>query len=100
MAIIAMRLQTHNFLGDVVGYSFCPLLTAEAFAEASGLPLGVVEAQLDRRILPVVRLGKRRMVNVEALRLRAIQQASESGDVEFPSLAYLNGPWNRGGSNL
>lgn len=72
-------LQTHNFLGDVVVHIFCPLLTAEAFAEASGLPLGVVEAQLDRRILPVVRLGKRRMVNVEALRIQALQKAADSG---------------------
>lgn len=48
-----------------------PLLTSEAFAIASGLPVGVVEAQMDRRILPVFRLGKRRMVNMEALREQA-----------------------------
>ncbi len=72
--------QTHNFLGDVVGFLFCPLLTAEAFSEASGMPLGVVQAQMDRRILPVVRLGKRRMVNVEALRQRAL---SDSQSFDF-----------------
>jgi hypothetical protein len=72
VASLSCAAQTHNFLGDVVGFLYCPLMTAEAFAEASGLPLGVVEAQMDRRIIPVVRLGKRRLVSVEALRQRAL----------------------------
>jgi hypothetical protein len=50
---------------------FCPAVTAQVFSDLSGLPLGVVEAQLDRRILPVLRLGKRRLVNLEALRVQA-----------------------------
>lgn len=53
-----------------------PALTAEKFSELSGLPLGVVNAQLDRRILPVLRLGKRRLVNVEALRQLAISKSA------------------------
>ncbi len=53
-----------------------PALTAEKFSELSGLPLGVVKAQLDRRILPVLRLGKRRLVNVEALRQLAASEAA------------------------
>lgn len=56
---------------------FMPVVTAEVFSNQSGLPLGVVEAQMDRRILPVLRLGKRRMVNLEALRAQALQAASE-----------------------
>lgn len=48
-----------------------PLLTAERFADLVGLPIGVVQAQLDRRILPTVRLGKRRFVNMVALRQMA-----------------------------
>lgn len=53
------------------------ILTAQKFAEAVGLPVGVVEAQLDRRILPVFKIGKRRFVNMEALRNRAIAESHE-----------------------
>jgi hypothetical protein len=50
------------------------ILTAEKFAETVGLPVGVVEAQLDRRALPVLKIGKRRFVNMEALRQRALSE--------------------------
>ncbi len=67
---------------------FVPFLTSEAFAKASGLPLGVVEAQMDRRILPVYRLGKRRLVNLEALREQALAAApsrpQRSEDAKVP----------------
>ncbi len=63
---------------DGLDISFSPILTAERFAALVGLPLGVVEAQMDRRILPVLRIGKRRMVNLEALRAQALQAASET----------------------
>lgn len=53
-----------------------PCLTAQKFSELVGLDLGVVEAQMDRRILPVLRLGKRRLVNLEALREQARAAAS------------------------
>ena len=56
-----------------------PACTAEVFSHLSGLPLGVVEAQLDRRILPVLRLGKRRLVNLEALRALALSETQKSG---------------------
>lgn len=58
-----------------------PIMTAEVFSRLSGLPLGVVNAQLDRRILPVLRLGKRRLVNIEALRLIAQSQAKGASNV-------------------
>ena len=45
-----------------------PILSAEKFADAVGLPIGVVEAQLDRRQLPVLKIGKRRFINMELLR--------------------------------
>jgi hypothetical protein len=51
---------------------YMPLLTAQRFSQLCGLELGVVEAQMDRRILPVIRLGKRRFVNLEALREHAL----------------------------
>jgi hypothetical protein len=54
------------------------ILTAEKFAELVGLPVGVVDAQLDRRILPVIKIGKRRFVNLEALRQRAISEGFDS----------------------
>ena len=53
--------------------SLLPILTAEKFAEAVGLPIGVVEAQMDRRLLPVAKIGKRRFVNLEALRLSCLE---------------------------
>ena len=54
------------------------ILTAERFAELVGLPTGVVEAQLDRRTLPTIKFGKRRFVNLEALRERAKSEALAS----------------------
>jgi hypothetical protein len=71
---------------------FCPAVTAQVFSELSGLPLGVVEAQLDRRILPVLRLGKRRLVDLEALRLQsgtsaaARSEARSAADVPLSSV--------------
>jgi hypothetical protein len=65
-------------LEAVLGFLFCPAVTAEKFAELTGLPVGVIDAQLDRRILPVVKLGKRRLVNLEALRLIAQSQAAHT----------------------
>ena len=54
-----------------------PIMSAQKFSELTGLPVGVVNAHMDRRILPVLRLGKRRMVNLEKLR----EMASSSTDV-------------------
>ena len=51
-----------------------PVLSAEKFAELVGLPVGVVKAQMDRRILPCLKIGKRRVVNMEALRKLAEEQ--------------------------
>ena len=54
--------------------SLLPILTAEKFAEAVGLPIGVVEAQLDRRLLPCLRIGKRIFINIEALRQKCLSE--------------------------
>jgi len=48
-----------------------PLMTREAYAAASGLPLGVVEGHIQRGLIPLVRVGKRSLINVEALRIKA-----------------------------
>ncbi|MBU3562659.1 MULTISPECIES: hypothetical protein [unclassified Polynucleobacter] len=45
------------------------IVTAEKYAELVGLPIGVVRGQLDRRQLPVYKVGKRRFINLILLRL-------------------------------
>lgn len=45
------------------------LVTAEKYAELVGLPIGVVRGQLDRRQLPVYKVGKRRFINLVKLRM-------------------------------
>ena len=50
-----------------------PLMTREAYAIASGLPLGVVEGHIQRGLIPLVKVGKRSLVNVEALRIKAAE---------------------------
>jgi len=45
------------------------IVTAEKYAELVGLPIGVVRGQLDRRQLPVYKVGKRRFINLIKLRL-------------------------------
>jgi hypothetical protein len=54
-----------------------PIMTAEVFSHQTGLPIGVVKAQMDRRLLPVLRVGKRRFVNLEVLRQMALAQVSK-----------------------
>ena len=55
--------------------SFVPLMTRAAFALSVGLPLGVLVAQCEKGYWPLVRIGKRVFVNVEAVRLLAAQKA-------------------------
>jgi hypothetical protein len=43
------------------------LMTLEKFADAVGLPPGVVLGHLNRGMLPTVTLGRRRLINVVAL---------------------------------
>lgn len=44
-------------------------MSAEKYAELVGLPIGVVRGQLDRRQLPVYKVGKRRFINLVQLRI-------------------------------
>jgi hypothetical protein len=55
------------------GVSRPPLMTVERFAEWIGLPVGVCEAQADRRYWPIVVIGKRRFINVELVRKQALE---------------------------
>ena len=67
--------QLVSHLESSFSSSYLPILTAERYAQLSGSAIGVVEAQMDRRLLPVFSIGKRRFVNIEALRQRAIAEA-------------------------
>lgn len=54
-----------------------PVMTREAFAQAIGLPLGVLVAQAERGLWPQIKVGKRTLINVEAIRIKAAQRAEE-----------------------
>lgn len=54
-----------------------PVMTREAFAQAIGLPLGVLIAQAERGLWPQIKVGKRTLINVEAIRIKAAQRAEE-----------------------
>lgn len=54
-----------------------PLMTREAFALAVGLPVGVLIAQAERGMWPQISVGKRVLINVEAVRIKAAERAQE-----------------------
>lgn len=55
-----------------------PLVTRERWAAMCGLPIGVVNAQIDRGMWgSPVRIGKYSLVNVEAIRIAAARKADE-----------------------
>lgn len=60
-------------IDHLVTVATAPLMTVERFAELVGLPIGVCEAQADRHLWPIVRIGKRRFINVELVRKQALE---------------------------
>lgn len=54
-----------------------PLMTREAFAQAIGLPLGVLTAQAERGYWPQITVGRRVFINVEVVRMKAAERAAE-----------------------
>lgn len=52
-------------------------MTREAWAQAIGLPIGVLIAQAERGYWPQITIGKRVFINVEAVRLKAAERAAE-----------------------
>ena len=54
-----------------------PLMTVARFAEWIGLPVGVCEAQADRRLWPIVLVGRRRFINVELVLKQALEAESK-----------------------
>lgn len=55
--------------------SYSPLMTREAFAQAVGLPVGVLTAQAERGYWPQITIGRRVFINVEAVRIHAAERA-------------------------
>lgn len=54
-----------------------PLMTLQAFAEASGLTIGTLRAQVYRGYWPTIKIGKKVLINLEAVRLNAISRYNE-----------------------
>lgn len=54
-----------------------PLMTLEAFAQASGLTVGTLRAQVYRGYWPTIKIGKKVLINLEAVRLNAISRYNE-----------------------
>lgn len=50
------------------------LVTKEKFSELSGAPIEVVNGWVEKRYLPVVRIGKRVMINVVVLQQQLGEQ--------------------------
>lgn len=55
-----------------------PVMTVARFADLIGLEVGVCEAQADRKLWPLIHIGKRRFINVEQVRKRALGESSEA----------------------
>jgi hypothetical protein len=50
-----------------------PIMTKERFAELTGLPEGVVQGHINKGILPTLKTGRRRMINVAKITSDCIQ---------------------------
>lgn len=51
-----------------------PLITRERFADAIGLPPGVVVGWCNKGLVPCVSIGKYSLINVELLRKRCLDR--------------------------
>lgn len=58
-------------------YILPPLVTRELYAKTCGLESGVFFAQCERGYWPLVSVGKRVFVNVEAIRIAAAKKAEQ-----------------------
>ncbi|TBW60236.1 hypothetical protein EZV77_19460 [Burkholderia thailandensis] len=64
-------------LADSVVRGLPPLMTREAWSAAIGLPLEVVRFQCHKGYWPCIRVGKYSLINVEAIRAKALERADE-----------------------
>lgn len=58
-------------------YILPPLVTRERYAAACGLELGIFVSQCERGYWPTVTIGRRCLVNVEAIRIAAAKKAEQ-----------------------
>jgi len=54
------------------------VVTKQRFSELTGQDIGVIDAQVDRGLLPSVKVGKHRMVNLARLWVDALNQEVNS----------------------
>lgn len=54
-----------------------PVVTVEKFSVLTGLSIGCISSACDRGFWPVVHIGRRRLINLEALRLQCLAKAQE-----------------------
>lgn len=54
-----------------------PVVTVEKFSAMTGLSIPCIASACDRGFWPVVHIGRRRLINLEALRLQCIAKAQE-----------------------
>jgi hypothetical protein len=56
---------------------YSPVVTREVFAAACGIELGVFVSQCEKGYWPQIHVGRRVLVNLEAIRLAAGKKAEE-----------------------
>ena len=57
-----------------IGQLSAPLISRERFAEALGLPVGVIVGWCNKGLVPCVSIGKYSLVNIELLRKRCLER--------------------------
>lgn len=70
------QLQPAIALPEAMALSI-PVVTVEKFSLLTGLSVPCISSAIDRGFWPVVRVGRRRLINLEALRLQCIAKAQE-----------------------
>jgi hypothetical protein len=53
-----------------------PPMDQEAYAKAAGVTLATIRNQVERGLLPTIKVGKRRYINTYALAASCLQEAS------------------------
>jgi len=56
-----------------------PVMTREKFTELTGIPRGVLNAQIDKGYWPTIKIGKRSLINIEAVRMNALSATDSNG---------------------
>lgn len=56
-----------------------PVMTREKFTELTGIPQGVLNSQIDKGYWPTIKIGKRSLINIEAVRSSALSAANPIG---------------------